>query len=186
MRGTTVRSLRNAFITVWGPDFPGIAVVVMTACLLFAPVLSNSAERHLLRIGDPPPAVVLSDLDGRDVMIPDDFRGRVVILHFWASWCPYCLEEMPAFEKLYGKYREKGLAVLAVNVGQDRDTVEAFLGRLGISYPVLLDSDRKAARKYGVVGLPRTYLLDRKGAIKYKVLGEAGEETFNKFVLNLL
>lgn len=162
-------------------------IIVLAVFIVLATALPVTwAERYMLRIGDPSPSAVLPDLQGRSVRIPADLRDSVVILHFWASWCRYCLEEMPAFESLYGRYKEKGLVVLAVNVGQDEDTVRSFVDKLDISYPVLLDTKKKVAKKYGVLGLPRTYVLDRSGLIKYKVLGEAGEETFNKFILDLL
>jgi thiol-disulfide isomerase/thioredoxin len=120
------------------------------------------------------------------VTVPDDLRGKAVVIHFWADWCPYCLEEMPILDKLYQQYKNQGLIVYAVNVGQGLDAARAYKNRVKITYPVLLDTDSKMAKSYGVVGLPRTFFIDRKGAIKYKLLGEASEETLRKLVLNTL
>ncbi len=139
-----------------------------------------------LRVGDMPPAVTLHDLNGSAVRFPGDYRGKVVILHFWVGGCSSCREEMPDMESLYDKYRKKGLVILAVNVGQRRDIVKSLVRGLGISYPVLLDSDKRMADRYDVVGLPRTYLIDRNGVIRYKILGSASVEMLQKRVLSML
>jgi peroxiredoxin len=146
----------------------------------------RAAGRNPLKIGDPPPRIALKDLNGAPVRLPDDYRGKVVILHFWAGGCSSCKEEMPAMETLYASYARKGLVILAVNVGQRKDTVKVLVRGLGITYPVLLDTDREMAMKYGVVGLPRTYLVDRNGVIRYRIIGAASAEMLKKQVLSLL
>jgi peroxiredoxin len=93
---------------------------------------------------------------------------------------------MPALDTLYKKYGRKGLVVLAVNVGQRRKMVNALVRELGISYPVLLDPDKAMAGRYDVVGVPRTYLVDRNGVIRFKILGSTTEEMLKKQVLSLL
>ena len=162
-----------------------LAAVVL-ALSLSAGFSVFAADRSALRIGDPPPAFSLPDLDGRTVTVPADLRGKAVVVHFWADWCQFCLEEMPALDQLYRQYRDRGLVILAVNVGQPRAAAQTYARRVGISYPVLLDGDSTTAKRYGVVGLPRTFFLDRKGLIKYKLLGEATTETLRKLVLNTL
>ena len=142
--------------------------------------------RQALKIGDPPPRFALSDLSGRTVTVPDDLRGKAVIIHFWADWCQYCAEEMPVIDGLYQRYRDKGLTVYAVNVSQSADVAKAFVERVKVSYPVLLDSDGNTAKQYSVLGLPRTFFLDRKGRIKYKLLGEADAETLERLIKNTL
>ena len=145
-----------------------------------------AAGKAPLRVGDSPPKIALTNLNGFAVRIPDDFRGKVLILHFWTGGCSSCREEMPAMEKLYGKYGRKGLVILAVNVGQRKETVQRLVKDLGVSYPVLLDQDRKMAGSYDVVGVPRTYMIDRKGVIRYKILGSASDEMLKKQILSLL
>lgn len=145
-----------------------------------------SANGAPLRVGNSPPRVALASLSGSTVRVPDDFRGKVLILHFWAGGCSSCKEEMPAMEKFYRQYGKKGLVVLAVNVGQRKDTVQKLAREMGISYPVLLDPDQKMAKNYDVVGVPRTYLVDRKGVIRYKILGSASDATLKKQILSLL
>jgi cytochrome c biogenesis protein CcmG, thiol:disulfide interchange protein DsbE len=154
--------------------------------LYFSAFGSSTAEGAPLRVGDTPPRIKLANLNGSAVRIPDDFRGKVIILHFWAGGCSSCKEEMPAMEKLYEKYGRKGLVILAVNVGQRKEVVRQLAKDAGITYPVLLDPDQKMAASYDVVGVPRTYLVDRKGIIRYKILGSASSETLKKQLLSLL
>ncbi len=159
------------------------AALVLLVCSLST---ASAAERSPLKIGDPPPRFTLTALDGKTVTVPDDLAGKAVVIHFWADWCPYCLDEMPVLESLYRQYRQQGLVIYAVNVGQEPDVAKAFVDRVRISYPVLLDREGRTAKQYGVLGLPRTFFLDRKGLIKYKLLGEASEDMLRKLVQNTL
>ena len=164
---------------------PLVALVLVTvlACLAFP---ADGAERVMLKIGDPPPKFSLQDTNGSTVTAPADFVGNTVVVHFWADWCPYCLEEMPVLDKLFQQYKNQGLKVYAINVGQGIDAARSYVSKVKITYPVLLDTDGKTAKSYGVLGLPRTFFIDRKGNIKYKLLGEASGETLRKLVLNTL
>jgi cytochrome c biogenesis protein CcmG, thiol:disulfide interchange protein DsbE len=168
------------------PAVNSLAPWVIAAVLAFSAFPAAGAERVMLKIGDPPPRFSLQDTQGRTVTAPGDFAGNTVVVHFWADWCPYCLEEMPVLDKLYQQYKKQGLMVYAVNVGQGLDAARAYVSRMKITYPVLLDTDGKTAKSYGVLGLPRTFFIDRKGNIKYKLLGEASGETLRKLVLNTL
>jgi peroxiredoxin len=139
-----------------------------------------------LKIGDTSPRIDLTDTKGSNVRIPDDLRGKVVILQFWASGCSACNDEMSAMQALSDRYGRKGLIILAINVGQRKDIVKKWLQDMRISYPVLLDPDKEMARRYDVVDMPRSYLIDRKGIIRYKILGNAPRETMQKKILTLL
>ncbi len=139
-----------------------------------------------LKVGEVAPRFTLTGLDGRKITVPDDFRGKVVVIRFWADWCTACAREMPAVDYVYHKYRERGLVVLAVNVGQPRDVAQAFVTNLKISYPVLLDTYSLTAKKYGVRGVPFTFILDRSGVIRNKVFGDTERKTFEGMIVNLL
>ena len=139
-----------------------------------------------LRIGGALPSIILPGVDGTPVRIPESVRGKVAILHFWQVGCSSCKLEMPAMDSLYKQYRSKGLEVLAVNVGQKKETVRTFAAELGVSYPLLVDSDEKGARLFGVTDIPRTYVIDRKGIVRYRILGSATPETLKKLILSLL
>lgn len=165
----------------------GAAALLLVAFLALAGTVSPAAgARTPLRVGDPPPAVSLPDLAGHSLRIPDDVRGKVVVIHFWAAGCSSCKEEMPAMEGLYRKFQSRGLAILAINVGQPRAAVKSYLQGLGVSYPIYLDLDARAAREYEVVGVPKTVILDRSGVVRYKILGSATAASLTKLVTSLM
>jgi cytochrome c biogenesis protein CcmG/thiol:disulfide interchange protein DsbE len=89
------------------------------------------------RVGDVPPTVSLSDLKGLPVVIPADFKGKIAVLHFWASWCPTCRGEMNALESIYGKYGSKGVIPCSIGIGEKKETVTSYLKSLAITYPSL-------------------------------------------------
>ena len=93
---------------------------------------------------------------------------------------------MKAIESVYQRHKGKGLEVLAINAGQDKASIEAFIKKVGFTYPALLDEKSNIARNYGVVGLPTTYFVDAKGVIRAKIIGEADEATFERQVLDML
>ncbi|WP_078118812.1 TlpA family protein disulfide reductase [Thiosocius teredinicola] len=118
------------------------------------------------------PAFELPDMDG-ELHTLEAYRGKVVMLNFWATWCPPCRREMPSMQRLYDKYAERGLTVVAVNQWEDPDLVFEFTGRLSVdpTFPILFDRDSRVAEAYKVKGLPTTYLLDRDGRIRYQAIG---------------
>lgn len=143
-------------------------------------------EAPKLEIHQPAPAFALPDLDGKIWKFPQDFQSNVVVVRFWADWCPFCAPEMRDIEPIYQELRDQGLRVLAVNVRQDRDTAARFIAKLDISYRVLLDEDGDLARQYGVTGLPTTYFIDREGRLITRILGETAPELFEKIVREML
>lgn len=105
-----------------------------------------------------------------------DYRGKVVLLNFWATWCPPCRREMPTMEKVYQEYRRRGLEVLAVSLDTGHEAVVAvqvadFMKELKLTFPALLDPKMEVARRYRVVGIPITFLIDRRGVIRVKEVG---------------
>lgn len=154
------------------------------AALLLATLLAlaGCGERTRLGAGDAAPAFELTDLAGATRRFPADFTGTPVVIRFWADWCRFCAREMKDVEAVYGEYDPGEVAILALNVGQDRETAHDFVTGLGISYDTLLDRDSEVAGRYGVVGLPTTYFVDREGRIRAKILGEADRETFRKLL----
>lgn len=125
-------------------------------------------------------------LDGRSMVLPDQGRGQVIVLRFWATWCAFCKDELKAIEPIWQANRDRGLLILAVNAGQSAEVISSYVRDLGISYPVLLDDSAKIARQYGVTGLPTTYFIDRQGQVRGRLLGESDAETFRRKVEELL
>jgi len=93
------------------------------------------------------------------------FKGKVVLLNFWATWCPPCRAEMPSMEKLYTSLKGKDFEILAVNLQEDPKTVKEFVTKNGYTFPILLDSSGKTGSVYGVRGIPTTYLIDKEGFV---------------------
>jgi peroxiredoxin len=115
---------------------------------------------------------ILKDLSGKPVRF-SEFKGKVVLLNFWTTWCPPCRVEMPAMERLYQAYRDDGLVVVAVSMDRSpADKVKAFVEELGLNFPVLHDRDERVARLYSVPGVPTSYIVDARGRIMYRALGE--------------
>ncbi len=100
-----------------------------------------------------------------------DYRGKVVVLNFWASWCGPCRAEMPDMQAVYSELRDKGLAVVGVNQGESHDTVTAFAREFGLTFPILFDESQSVARKYGVRSYPTTFIVDRDGVIRNVIVG---------------
>lgn len=141
-----------------------------------------------LHNGDPAPAFSLGRLEGGGVSLHEDLDGQVVAIRFWADWCPYCKTEMQELEPIYQELKGQGLTILAINVAQEPRVARAFLDGLDvpISYPVLLDPEAEVTNRYGVIGLPTTFLVDREGRIQGKILGESEPEHFRRKVTPLL
>ena len=131
------------------------------------------AERPFAVVRLPPapaPDFALRDLAGRPVRLAD-FRGRVVFLNFWATWCAPCREEIPAMQALARDLADRGLVVLAVNYEERPDVVRAFARDTDLGLAILLDADGVAARQYRVTGLPASFFVDRRGALVGSVFG---------------
>jgi thiol-disulfide isomerase/thioredoxin len=120
----------------------------------------------------PAPPLRLEDIDEVEHDLAD-LRGRLVLVNFWATWCPPCRREMPSMERLYQKLKERGLTVLAVDVGEDADTIFAFTGQLdpAPTFPLLIDPDSNAAQDWGVKGLPTSFVVDPEGRVIIRAVG---------------
>src|SRR5438445_9426530 len=143
-----------------------VGIVLATVTLLG---LVGMAGRPPL-VGSPAPEIALKDLQGQEVRL-SDLRGKVVLLNFWATWCKPCKEEMPAMQAAYDKLRDEGLVVLAVNELEDVQRVAEHVRSHGHTFPVVMDHDNRIANRYGVVGLPASFLIDRQGIVREHVFG---------------
>ncbi len=113
----------------------------------------------------------LPGLDGKTYSLRQ-FRGRVVVINFWASWCKECLQEMPELQALYEEYRDDGLVVLGISVDRSKNKAQEVVKKLGITYPVLHDENGEVfVEKYTVVGLPSTFIVDKQGRLVVRLIG---------------
>jgi thiol-disulfide isomerase/thioredoxin len=133
------------------------------------PPLSHSLTKLAPR---PAPALKLKDLDGAAHDLAQ-LRGRVVLINFWATWCPPCRREMPSMERLSQALKGEAFSVLAVDVGEDADTIDTFTGQLDteLSFPILLDTRSRTMQAWKVAGLPTTFLVDKRGRIVASAIG---------------
>ena len=144
----------------------------LAAALLAVPCAASAAggEMKPWRGGGPPP-LVLRDLGGKEHRL-SDYRGKVVVLNFWATWCEPCREEMPSMQRLQDKLAGRPFAILAVDFGEGAPRIKDFLGKLPVKFTVLLDRDISVANAWKVKVLPTTLVLDPEQRIRYSVVGD--------------
>jgi thiol-disulfide isomerase/thioredoxin len=159
---------------------PEVINVALLSALLWAQTAAAAdlpapeLGHALTRIEPPVPApdFTLENLDGETVAL-GGYRGKVIMLNFWATWCPPCRREIPSMEAIYQDLAGDGFVVLAVNEFEEPDHVFAYTGQLSVdpTFPILFDRDSRVSQLYGVKGLPTTLLIDRQGRIVYRAVG---------------
>jgi peroxiredoxin len=144
----------------------------LRAALLVALVLALPAAAQPLKEwkGGSPPELALDDIQGRTHRLAD-YRGRVVLVNFWATWCAPCREEMPSMEALRAGLEGRPFVVLAVNVGEGARAARAFGDRMALGFPILLDRDTRTTKNWGARILPASFVLGPDGTIRYSHLG---------------
>mgnify|MGYP001825639440 CR=1 FL=1 len=152
-----------------------LCLVLAVAGLPAALTAQEPELSHALAPVVPPvtaPGFSLADMDGESHALAD-YRGKVILLNFWATWCPPCRHEMPAMERLYQRFRDRGFVVLAVNQWEEPDLVFAYTGDLNVfpSFPILFDPQSSVSQEYGVKGLPTSFVIDRQGRLVYRAIG---------------
>lgn len=150
--------------------------ICMFVALLLAANTVISAESKIQTLPELGETFIAPDfgLEGEDGKIYrlKDYRGKVVILNFWATWCPPCREEMPSMERAWQKVKEDNdIAILAINVGEDADTIFEFMGHYPVTFPLLMDIDGNVVKQYPVRGLPTTYIIDPAGRVTHRAVG---------------
>jgi cytochrome c biogenesis protein CcmG/thiol:disulfide interchange protein DsbE len=140
------------------------------AAAAFSLLLYSSA--FAAKVGEVAPDFTRADFANKQLKL-SDYRGKLVLLNFWATWCPPCREEMPLFSKWQREHKAKGLQVIGVSMDDDAASVKEFLAEYPVTYPVVM-GDVKLAEVYGgVLGLPLSYLIDKQGRIVARYQGEA-------------
>jgi thiol-disulfide isomerase/thioredoxin len=134
----------------------------------------------------PAPDWALKDLNGKTVKF-SDFRGKVVILDFWATWCAPCRVEIPHFMELQKQYGPKGLAVIGISLDeQGPAVVKKFVKQFGVNYPVVMGNQKVAEAYGGIIAVPTTFVIDRQGRIASQHMGYTDKATFEKEIQSLL
>jgi len=148
------------------------AALLVTCLVLVHSVKAEQQPQLLQSVPDRPPAPDFSlvDMDGVKHTL-SDYRGRVVVVNFWATWCPPCREEMPSMERAWQKLRHEDIVMLAVNVGEDEDSIFEFTASYPVEFPLLLDQESVVIGNWPVRGLPTTFIIDPQGKIVYRAIG---------------
>ncbi|MGH7168033.1 MAG: redoxin domain-containing protein [Nitrospiraceae bacterium] len=145
---------------------------VAILALAFGLVWMQSSKYEPLTVGKIAPDFELPDLVEKDVRL-SDFRGKVVFLNFWATWCKPCREEMPSMEVLYKNFEQDGLVVLAISIDRvtTKKDIPPFVKSLNLTFPILIDSWGQTDKRYKLMGVPETYIIDQQGVLREKVIG---------------
>ena len=143
-----------------------------------AAALAISLPALAASTGGPAPGFTLGSRAGQDVSLAQ-YKGQVVMINFWASWCGPCRQEMPLLESIYKKYNKMGFTLLGVNVEPDSQAANEWLKATPVSFPILYDKDSKVSQMFKVSGMPTTVIIDRKGNLRWRHIsykpGDEGE-----------
>jgi peroxiredoxin len=168
----TRRSSRSAYV-----------LRVATAAVIAAAATTSSA----IAPQSTAPDFTLHAMSGPNLRLKEQ-RGRVVMVNFWATWCGPCRQEMPQLNRLYSKYKSSGFVLLGVNVDDDAGKAAELAAKLGVTFPVLLDTDKTVSKLYDVSTMPSTVIIDREGNVRYVHRGYLSgyEENYEKQIRELL
>ncbi|MGE5027852.1 MAG: TlpA family protein disulfide reductase [Betaproteobacteria bacterium] len=147
------------------PDWLTLVLLGLIGYVWFRPPAWVSDENHAA------PQMQATLLDGRPFRL-EQLRGKVVLVNFWATWCPYCRHEMPAMERFYRDYRGRGFEILALSQDDAPDAVRQFLAREGYHFPAAMAEAGQAAALGGVSRLPTSFIIDKQGRVRYKISGQ--------------
>lgn len=148
--------------------------VVYSLALALAVVMVYRVQGYLrvydVSEGDRAPGFSVTDDQGVGVSL-DDYGGKVVLLNFWATWCPPCVQEMPSLDAIYRELRDRGFVVVGISVDEDAGQYSAFLDSSGVTFPTVRDPERTVSVRYGTMKYPESYLISREGRVLRKYVG---------------
>ncbi len=162
-----------------------LGVAAICACLSARTLAAGGAAEPAGRPNTIAPDFTRTDLSGRPLRL-DQFRGRVVLLNFWATWCGPCIEEIPVFSRWQRQYGAGGLQVIGVSMDDDEAAVKRFLAKHAVPYPILM-GDAKLGKSFGgIYGLPQSFLIDAQGRIVSRKVGELNLEALRAQIEGLI
>ncbi|MCL6587475.1 MAG: thiol-disulfide oxidoreductase ResA [Anoxybacillus sp.] len=158
------------------------AVLLLLLTAVGYTIYSNFfTEKTEIKVGATAPDFVLTDLNGKKHRL-SDYRGKGVFLNFWGTWCKPCEREMPFINEQYKTYKKQGVEVLAVNVGEPKLSVQKFVDRFGLTFPVVIDREDQVMNAYEIDPLPTTFLIDKNGKIRAIITGTMTEEKVQQYM----
>jgi peroxiredoxin len=145
-------------------------ILLLFTLLFLLLFITACGEGPIATVGNPAPDFDTIDLQGK-VWSLSKLKGQVVFLNFWATWCPPCREEMPSMQRLYAKLPKDKFEMIALYNKDEPEAVKKFVTKLNITFPILSDKHNFAGTKYGLTGLPETFIIDKQGVIREKFIG---------------
>ncbi len=149
-----------------------LKVGIIGCMALLAYGVVSALRTPVVGVNDRAPDFSVTTDNGRTIS-RSDFGGRLLVLNFWATWCPPCIEEMPSLDRLQQRFASSGLVVLGISVDRDSDAYRRFLERARVSFLTARDPEARISSRYGTFKFPETYLIDRRGRVREKIIGPA-------------
>ncbi|MBM3252850.1 MAG: TlpA family protein disulfide reductase [Candidatus Omnitrophica bacterium] len=133
-------------------------------------------------VGSKAPEFSLNDLNEKPVSLKEFGNNKAVLLVFWATWCPYCVQEIPELKRINSEYKDKGLEIIAVDIRENPALVSDFAKKQGIDYTIVIDADGSVSKDYNVVGIPTNVLIDKNGIIQYNANPMPSKKLIDKLI----
>jgi cytochrome c biogenesis protein CcmG/thiol:disulfide interchange protein DsbE len=145
-----------------------ISIGVLLVALIA--VVADAVRDRVIGVGDSAPDFTVRTDSGLTVS-SSDFGGKVLVLNFWATWCPPCVDEMPSLDEFQKRFKDEGVVVLGVSVDEDEELYRGFLEKHGVSFHTARDPEARISAEYGTFRYPETYIIDSSGAVTQKIVG---------------
>ena len=167
-------ALTTDLIVTGGEEMKFSDRILVLSVALF--VALSTGQALAVGLQEEAPDFTLKSLDGANLRL-EEYRGQVVLINFWASWCGPCRQEMPLLDRLHHRYEDTGFAVLGINVEGDADSAREIVDKTAVTFPILIDAGQKVSELYSLEAMPSTIVVDRDGVIRYIHLGyKPGDE----------
>ncbi|MDR7314029.1 MULTISPECIES: thiol-disulfide oxidoreductase ResA [Brevibacillus] len=158
---------------------------LLLVALVFALYSSFVKDPNAVKVGKAAPNFSLQQLNGPDMAL-GDLKGKGVVLNFWGTWCEPCKKELPALQQQYDQFKDKGLVVVGVNIGESTVAVEPFVKQFGVNFPILLDSQSQITKLYRIGPIPTTFFISPDGDVEEIFIGQLNEAMIAQKVSKIL
>ena len=149
-------------------------LLLMALAVAFTLYQNFFTDKIRVKAGDQAPDFMLEYMNGNNVQL-SDLKGKGVFLNFWGTWCKPCEKEMPYMERQYSHYKNLGVEMLAVNIGESDIAIESFVKKHGLTFPILKDKDKTVTEAYDITPIPTTFLIDKNGKVLKVITGAMTE-----------
>jgi cytochrome c biogenesis protein CcmG, thiol:disulfide interchange protein DsbE len=186
MKNQTTFQRTLAFIVI-GIGLIAFGVAAMTLLTLRQAQAERTEPASVVPVSAdyPAPSLTLNDLDGNPRSL-SDYRGQVVLVNLWATWCPPCVEELPTLNAFYRDYSKDGFVIIGIDDGEEENVVEDYVARAGLTFPIWLDPSYLSESAFGTMNLPSSYVIDRQGQVRLQWVGAISRSMLEKYVVPII